>query len=226
MIDFEIPGSARAAYGGWRLGLLELGSLLPRAPSSALDEEASRVEAGLQSRFGSLNRKAMAKTEPARFYDEHFAAAGRAYPVLLQAEAVAAKGRRIAMADPLVRAMFAAELEGMLLCSGQDLASLRPPLGLDCASGTELMPTFGGTEKAPPKGDLVMRDSLGIVASVLLGPDSRTSIDPSTERLFFTIYAPPLVSEESIRSQLGALARLARLACPAAEAGEPLLLRL
>ncbi len=54
------------------------------------------------------------------------------------------------MADPLVRAMFAAELEGLPLAAGHDSLVLRPPLLLDLASGKEAMSTLGGVEKSPP----------------------------------------------------------------------------
>ncbi len=70
----------------------------------------------------------IAQTEPSRAYDEHFSRAGKAYPVLLQATGVATKGRRISMPDPLVRSMFAAELEGMLLTAGHDLDAFEVPV--------------------------------------------------------------------------------------------------
>ena len=219
MIRLEVSSAARGAYAGWRIGLLEIEDLFPRGEGAELDAEVALVEKGLASRFGGLGRKELARTEPARLYAEHFARSGKAYPVLLQAEGAATKGRRIAMGDPLVRAMFAAELEGMLLTAGHDLDALKPPLHLELASGSESMPTLGGSEKAPPPGDLVMRDELGIFASVLLGPDSRTSIAPTTSRLLFVIYAPPGLAEESILRQAARLAELAALACPSARAG-------
>jgi hypothetical protein len=226
MIDIQASDALRAAPRGWTLGLLEVEGLQPRSGSGALDAEASRVEESLKARFGGMNRRAIARTEPARFYDAHFGAAGRAYPVILQAEAVASKGRRIEMPDPLVRAMFAAELEGMLLCSGQDLAALDRSVSVDLASGLETMQTFGGPEKTPPAGDLVIRDALGIVASVLLGPDERTSLRSSTSEALFTIYAPPSIREEEIRAQLARLEVLARLACAGARAGARRIMRL
>ena len=80
------------------------------------------------------------------------------------------------MPDPLVRAMFTAELDGMLLSSGHDLSALDEPVCVDLASGPEADADLRRAEKTPPAGDLVMRDAQRIVASVLLGPDSRTAI--------------------------------------------------
>ena len=216
MIDIEVPESVLRSFAGWRLALLEVEGVLPRRGGTELEAELESVEAGLRARFGSLSRRQIALTEPARFYAEHFARAGKAYPVLLQAESVASKGRRLAQSDPLVSAMFAAELEGLLLTAGHDFDALRPPLSLDLASGTELMPSFGGAQKAPPAGDLILRDSGGIIASVLLGPDSRTPIGAATSRLLFVLYLPTPVSETLVRGQLDRLSALVALACPGA----------
>jgi hypothetical protein len=226
VIGLGVSSEAREAYAGWRIGLLELGGLLPRGGGAALEAEVERVEAGLRASCGGIGRRDLARLEPLRPYAEHFSRSGRAYPVLLQAEAIASKGRRIEMPDPLVRAMFAAELESMLLTAGHDLGAMQGPITLGVAAGTESMPTLGGAEKRPPPGDLVMRDAEGIVASVLLGPDARTSIGPASASLLFVVYAPPEVREAGLRAHLERLAALAALACPGLSAGEAELTRL
>ncbi len=71
-----------------------------------------------------------------------------------------------------------------------------------------------------------MRDARGIVASVLLGPDARTSISTTTERALFVVYGPAGLPDQSIVRQLERLGTLARLACPGARAGAPSLLSL
>ncbi len=226
MITIDVSKDARAAYVGWTIGTIEIDGLFPRNGGPGLDAEVSRVEEGLLSRFGGLARKAIAQTEPSRAYDEHFSRAGKAYPVLLQAAEVATKGRRISMPDPLVRAMFAAELEGMLLTAGHDLDALEAPLSLGLASGSEPLPTLGGDEKAPPAGDLVMRDARGIVASVLLGPDARTSFASTTVHALFVVYAPAAIPDRPILLLLERLGTLARLACAGARAGTVALTKL
>ena len=226
MIAIEVSKDARIAYADWKIGIMQIDCLLPRVGGPELDDEVGRVEKGLLSRFGGLSRKAIADTEPSRSYDQHFSRFGKAYPVLLQATGVATKGRRIAMPDPLVRSMFAAELEGMLLTAGHDLDAFDLPLSLELPSGSDPMPTLGGDEKTPPAGDLVMRDARGIVASVLLGPDARTSISTTTERALFVVYGPAGLPDQSIVRQLERLGSLARLACPGSRAGAPSLLSL
>jgi hypothetical protein len=214
VIEPTVSREARTAYAGWSIGLLELEGLLPREASPSLIAEVGRIEASLGSSYGGMSRKELAAIEGARPYAEHFARSGKAYPVLLQAEAVASKGRRLSMPDVLVQAMFAAELESLLLTAGHDLDALRAPLELGLADGAEAMPTLGGADKVPPSGDLVMRDAIGVVASVLLGPDSRTPIGLGCERALFVAYAPPGIEAARIDAHLQRLAALCGLACP------------
>jgi len=217
MIEVALATGAREAYTGWRVALMEIEALGPRTRTPELEAEARRVEDGLRKRLGGKSRKELATIHPLDAYSDHFERWGKAYPVLIQAEAIASKGRRLEMPDPLVLAMFAAELDGLLLTAAHDSNALRPPLVLDEADGRRPMPTLGGAEKTPPVGDLVMRDSEGIVASVLLGPDSRTSVSPSTSRSLFVVYAPFAISEAELAAGLDRVAATVRLACPGAK---------
>jgi len=214
VIQIEMSGSSFGEYSGWSVGFLELGGLAPRGESPGLVAEVEAIEAAIKRRYGGMSRRALAGTEAAGPYAEHFGRHGRAYPVLLQAEAIASRGRKLAMADSLVQGMFAAELEGMLLTAGHDLDAFREPVELGLASGTETLPTLGGAAKAIPAGDLVMRDAEGVAASLLLGPDARTSIGPATERALFVVYAPPGCPRERMAGHLEKLESLAALACP------------
>lgn len=226
MIGIRVSEEARSGFAGWRIGLLPLDSPSPREGSRELDPEVELIESKLKRDFEGLGRKEIAALEPSSAYNAYFSRFGKAYPVVLQAEAVASKGRKIAMPDPLVRVMFAAELESMILTAGHDLDALGGELRLDLASGTEALPTLGGAEKFPPVGDLILRDAEGIIASVLLGPDSRTSIGPKTDKSLFVVYSPPAIRESEIRAHLDRLARLASIACRGVRMEEELILEL
>jgi Uncharacterized conserved protein len=238
--EIGIASGTELGYTGWKIGLLEFEGLFPRASDveatgkaegveataigavggTELELEAEKVEAKLKTEIGGLSRKDLNALPPFSWYTEHFAAWGRAYPVLLQAQAIASKGRRLHMPDRLVLAMFIAEMEGRLLTAGHDLSTLSLPLSIERATGDEAMPCLGGSSKAIPAGDLLMRDRAGIVASLLLGPDERTSIRADTRRLLFVIYAPAPVGAELVQAQLERLAQLTSLACPDCERGE------
>lgn len=226
MVEVALATGAREAYTEWRVGLMELEGLGSRSRSPALEAEVRRVERALVRDFGGKTRRELATIHPLDAYADHFGRWGKAYPVLLQAEAIASKGRRLEMPDPLVLALFAAELDGFLLSAAHDLDALRPPLVLDEADGKLPMPTLGGAEKTPPLGDLALRDNEGIVASVLLGPDSRTSIAPATSRSLFVVYAPFAVGEAELSAGLDRLEAAVRLACPSARRAGRAILRL
>jgi hypothetical protein len=218
MREVRIAAGVGEAFAGWAIGLVELEGLGagdgPGIPPPALEAYARRVEDGLKLRFGGLPRKRLAELRPLDAYQAYFAARGKAYPVLLQAEAVASRGRRLEMPAPPVLAMFAAELDSLLLVAGHDLDRLEGPLELAVADGERAMPTLGGAEKVPPAGDLVMSDGAGIVASVLLGPDSRTSMTAATSRALFAVYAPPGIGAAEVEEALDLVEAAAALACP------------
>jgi hypothetical protein len=214
MVELGFAAGVGEAFAAWTIGLMEMEGLGARGQNPDLEAYARRVEGGLKERFGGLSRKELAATRPLDAYQAHFAARGKAYPVLLQAEAVASRGRRLEMPDPLVQAMFAAELDCLLLVAGHDLDELEGRLELDAADGKRAMPTLGGAEKVPPAGDLVMSDERGIVASVLLGPDSRTSMREATDRALFVIYAPPGIGAAEVADGLERVAAAVALACP------------
>jgi hypothetical protein len=216
MTEVKLSAKAGEAYSGWGIGLLEMGALGARTRNPELDAHVRGVEERLKDRLGGKSRKELAAIRPLDAYAGHFGRWGKAYPVLLQAEAIASKGRRLEMPDPLVLAMFAAELEGLLLTAGHDLDALKAPFILAEADGAAAMPTLGGSEKTPPAGDLVMADAEGIVASVLLGPDSRTSISPATSRALLVVYAPPGIGAREVEAGLRRLGDAVVLACPGA----------
>jgi DNA/RNA-binding domain of Phe-tRNA-synthetase-like protein len=218
MVDLRLAAGVGEAFAAWTIGLMEMDGLGARGGASGrlpdLEAYARRVEEELKERFGGLPRKELAATRPLEAYQAHFAARGKAYPVLLQAEAIASRGRRLEMPDPLVLAMFAAELDCLLLVAGHDLDKLEAPLELAAADGARPMPTLGGAEKIPPAGDLVMSDARGIVASVLLGPDSRTSLTATTSRALFVLYAPPGIGIAQVAGGLDRVSAAIALACP------------
>jgi len=224
MTSLSVRPEVGKAFAGWRLGLLEFEGLGHRGSSEALDREVGSIEERIRAEYHGLGRRELATLASAAPYAAHFGRAGKAYPVLLQLEAVASKGRSIAFEDPLVRALFAAELESLLLFAGHDSATFASPLSLEVASGAHTMPTLGGALKTPPPGDLVLRDRDGIVASVLLGPDARTAIGTAANSAIFVAYVPPTIDTGAIRAAMGRLATFVAMICPdSKQVGEELL---
>ena len=91
-----------------------------------------------------------------------------------------------------------AEMNDLLLTAGHDLDTLHLPLMLDVATGNETYTLLRGEKQILKPGDMMISDQVGIISSILYGPDQRTQITPETSNVIFTVYAPPGIKEESV----------------------------
>ena len=112
--------------------------------------------------------------------------------------------------------MFAAEIDRLLLTAGHDLDSLSLPLVLDSSRDGDRFVGISGREHVLHAGDMVMRDSSGIISAVLNGPDQRTRLQPGTTSALFVTYAPAGINPVEVRTHLEHIARLVALAAPGA----------
>jgi DNA/RNA-binding domain of Phe-tRNA-synthetase-like protein len=115
---------------------------------------------------------------------------------------VVLKGKSIPSVAALVEAMFMAELKNLLLTAGHDLELLNPPVRIDVADGSENYTRINGQEQTTQAMDMFIADTRGIMSTVLYGPDRRTRITSKTERVLFTVYAPPGIGEQAVREHL------------------------
>lgn len=135
---------------------------------------------------------------------------------MLQLESVAVKGKRIPSVAALVEAMFMAELKNQLLTAGHDLGRVVKPLTLGIARGGEVYPGIRGKDEILKAGDMMISDGVGVISSVLYGPDARTRIGPDTSSVLFTVYAPAGIGEKAVAAHLNDIEDYVRLISPAA----------
>jgi DNA/RNA-binding domain of Phe-tRNA-synthetase-like protein len=202
-----------------------VGSLVVRAVhnperSAALDEAKRRLERRLRTTVESDRRNHDAE-RVLRAYADYYRARGTRYPVKAQWDSVAVKGKPIPSRAALVEAMFMAELENLILTAGHDLDAMTAPLRVDVTAETDRYVLLNGTEATLTRGDMMMADAAGIVASVLRGPDRRTRITPGTHNVLFVAYAPAGVGEASVERHLSDIEANVRLVAPAAQAEAP-----
>lgn len=210
-----MENSVQAAYPGAKMGLLQVTGI--RAQSTGGEAEATGALEALRRRHAGLNRAQLKALHPADAYIAYFRLFGQGYPVLSQLESVLAGKKELPAAQPLRAAMFLTELESMLLMAGHDAASLRFPLRLAIAEGTESYRSISGKETAAVPGDMLLCDAQGPISSILRGPDERTRLTDTTTEALFTIYAPPGVTTEEIHCALMALEGRIRRFSPDAE---------
>jgi DNA/RNA-binding domain of Phe-tRNA-synthetase-like protein len=116
----------------------------------------------------------------------------------------------------MVLAMFAAELHDLLLTADHDRATVAGALTVDVASGSESYIGLGGRELPMRPDDMFIRDEIGILSSIVYGPDDRTQIRPVTQQAVFCVYAPPGIAPEAITRHLERIVSHARLIAPGA----------
>ena len=155
----------------------------------ALDGRKAELESQLRARF--RDRAELKALDPIPAYTAYYKRFKKTYHVLLQLESVVLKGKPIPRVAALVEAMFMAELKNLMLTAGHDLDAIVTPLRIDVADGSERYVRMNGEEQVLKAGDMYIADAEGIVSCIIYGPDNRTRIRPETERVVFTVYAPP-----------------------------------
>jgi DNA/RNA-binding domain of Phe-tRNA-synthetase-like protein len=179
--------------------------------NQALERRKAQLEADLQAHFSDMDRAAL-KTHPTlAAYAAYYKAFKKTYHVQLQLESIVFKGKSIPKVASLVEAMFMAELKNLLLTAGHDLDVVDGIPTADVASGDETYIRLNGEEQTLKQGDMYIRDDAGVLSSILYGPDQRTRIRPTTTRALFTVYGPPGIRTDQMRSHLEDLRENARL---------------
>jgi DNA/RNA-binding domain of Phe-tRNA-synthetase-like protein len=206
----------REAFPDARVGLLVLEDVVNPPAHPQLEQRVRETQARLRQQFANADRSALAALPVIQAYQRHYRAFGQTYHVLRQLESVALKGKPIASQGALVLAMFATELETLLLTAAHDLDGVRPPLVVDCSTAGERFTGIGGQEHVLRAGDMLMRDSTGAISAVVYGPDQRTRVHEDTRRVLFTTYAPAGVESDAVRRHLEQLAELVHVVAPAA----------
>lgn len=210
---FTLDESVANAYPGMKMGLLVMRGVAPAASNEQGLQEADGAIAGLQQKFGGMDRRELKAVHPIHIYVAYCKKFGYTYPVLSQLESVLGGKRALPSKSGLLQAMFLAELSSMLLTAGHDLAQLRLPLCLKVATGAEKYVSISGKEVTAVRDDVVLCDRDGPISSILRGPDEKSRITPAATDALFSVYAPPGIDTEYIQAHLGQLERwIAQLA--------------
>lgn len=192
----------KVAYPGASAGILVMCNVANPARHAVLDQQKADLETQLRSQFSGYDRAKLGQIPILQVYDKYFKRFKKTYHVQLQLESVVFKGKSIPNVAALVEAMFMAELKNMLLTAGHDLEALQLPVTLEVAKGDERYVMINGQEQTLKPGDMMMTDGRGVISNVLYGPDQRTRIMPSTERVLFMVYVPPGIEERIVHDHL------------------------
>jgi DNA/RNA-binding domain of Phe-tRNA-synthetase-like protein len=199
---FEVTSAWKSTYPEAQAGVLVMRAVSNPAHDPALEAQKAALEEQLRAQFSGQDRTAIARHPILRAYAEYYRQFKKTYHIQLQLESIVLKGKSIPSVAALVEAMFMAEMRDLLLTAGHDLDTLHLPLTLDVASGNEIYTLLRGEEQTLKPGDMMIRDQIGVISSILYGPDQRTQITPETTNVVFTVYAPAGIKEESVLGHL------------------------
>jgi len=98
------------------------------------------------------------------------------------------------------------------LMGAQDAAAVKGSLVCDLAEEGE---TFGGmrAEVLCRKGEIVLRDSEGIIATLFQGPDRRTRLNKDTKDIIFFIFSVPGITAADMLEGVETVRNLFQSAC-------------
>jgi len=207
----------RAAYPGASVGVLSMSGVANPEGSPELEARKEALEVDLRSGFSSFSRSQLKSHPLLAPYTAYYKRFGKTYHVQHQLESVVFHGQSISSVAALVEAMFMAELKNFLLTAGHDLDSVRGEMGVDVATGAETYLRLTGQQQTLKQGDMFIRDEVGVLSSIVYGPDHRTRLTPTTTRVLFTVYAPAGITEEKVRDHLSDLKDFVMAVSPAAE---------
>jgi DNA/RNA-binding domain of Phe-tRNA-synthetase-like protein len=200
----------QAAFPAGVFGALMVVGTPNRPRPAALGPSVRAIEARLRGRFavGPVEHDPVAKA-----YVEYFRRYGNRYPVVHQAKTVLS-GQPVTSPSALVEAMFAAEVDSLVLTSGHDRQSLAGSLRVDVARAGDRYVKLNGKEQTLKPGDMVVRDDAGIIACVVYGPDFRTRLRPESTSALYGAWCPAGLTLDVARAHLEGLAVLIQTEWP------------
>lgn len=196
------------------MGLLLLAGVDNNRPAPALELHKQQLAAQLRGRYGGSDRGKLRQLPVLQAYKDYYRQFDKTYHVLLQLESVVHKGKDLPQVNPLVDAVFAAELERWILTASHDADTLQPPVTIDASTGQEQMTQLSGQQVTLKANDMCMADAAGIICSVLYGQDQRTQITPATRRALYVAYVPAGIETGYVAEYLETIERNVRLFAP------------
>jgi len=214
MSIFQVSDIWKSTFPDAHEGVLIMRGAVNPAQHAQLEDRKKALEEELRARFSGQDRQALEKDPVLQAYASYYRQFKKTYHVQLQLESLLFKRKSIPSVAALVEAMFMAEMNNLLLTAGHDLDTVRPPVTLDVAQGTESYVLLRGVPQMPKAGDMMIVDSEGIISNIIYGPDQRTQISPQTTDVIFTVYAPSGIPEQAIEKHLLEIQQNVQLVSP------------
>ncbi len=217
MVSISTTPHWHTTHPGAIFGILELSGVNNTGPSPKLDERKRETEAAVRARYQGFARQDFVSLPIMAAYQRYYKRFAKTYHVLLQLESIVLKGKDLPDVSPLVDANFTAEVDTLILTAGHDVSKLQGAISLDVSRAGDKIIRMNGAPKDMEADDMIMRDSTGVVCSLIYGQDNVSPITASTKHVLYVAYAPAGVPADAVESQLRKIEENIRLFCPTAK---------
>lgn len=198
----KVLESLKEMYPEASIGFLIIKNLKNDKGNVELKNKKDALENSLRNKYKDYSRTDFKNLENIKVYNQYYKKFKKTYHVLMQLESIVTKGRSLPNVDSLVEAMFMAEVKNQLLTAGHDIAKLKSPIEVNVSKGDEEYILMNGKKQMCAEKDMYMKDSEGIISSIIYGPDDRTKIDLNTTEALYIVYGPEGISKKAIKQHL------------------------
>lgn len=203
----------KSLYPDLKLGVLVVTNVINMDFDKLL--EAKKKDAEL---FIRNNLADFANLPRVKSYDRFYKKYEKKFPIEFQLKSIIS-GKSIPTVSVLVESAFLSELLNQVLVAAHDLVYLDGDLFLDLAYGNEEYIKINGDKQIVKRDDIILKDSQGIVASVLHGPDFRTRVTKHTTSVAYVGYFVFDFSHDDIVKAMKCIADNVLLSNPDAKVG-------
>lgn len=204
-MEVQFSQKIRERYPTMRLGLVEVREA-DNSGARELRDERKTVERIVKKEYRNWE-----KVDILKAYDKFFGRHKRPFPIVEGLKAIL-NGRGIPTLSPLVDAMLLSELKHLVLMTAHDMDRIEGTLTVDQALEGEEFTNIAGDSVALEQGDVVVKDSKGIIATYLEGQSIRTKVSRSTSNCAYFAFYVPGVKDIRIKNCLKDAAKLASAA--------------
>jgi len=204
-MEITFSENLKERYKNVNLGTLIVRDVQNKEFDEWLDKEKRIVEQYIMD-----NYKEPDNVKRIREYNDFYFEFGETFPVKYQIKSIL-EGKQIPSISCLVEAMFMTELKHICLMAGHDLDAIQGDLVLDIAQEGEMYIKINDEKQELKKDDIVLRDGMGIIASVLYGPDNRTKIIPVSKNIIYMAYFTFAVTRSEIIIVMADLVKYLRI---------------
>jgi len=216
---FKVSERWKNAYPNAAVAMLVVRRVENVREHPALQERKMDLQEELRERFEDSED---IKADPViQAYTAYYKRFEKTYHIAGQLKTTVVKQRQLPTVSGLVDVMFMAEMNNLLLTAGHDLSRVVLPVTLDAATGEESYTKLNQEDQMAKAGDMLTFDGVGILSSVIHGPDYRSRISPDTCDALYVTYAPDGITREQLLGHVRDMWKSIRLFSPSARV-EPL----